>query len=90
MQNAATSLRRYKPELTVAITSRRPAELADWAAPHGEKDRGAHPVGAVLATQLVAFADDLTTAQIDDRGHLIPLDAPDRLLAELVPWLDAD
>ncbi|WP_328324463.1 hypothetical protein OHA70_33375 [Kribbella sp. NBC_00382] len=50
---------------------------------------GARPVGPALATQLAAFADDLTTLQLDDCGHLIPLDAPDRLLAALIPWLDA-
>jgi pimeloyl-ACP methyl ester carboxylesterase len=48
---------------------------------------GAHPVGPALAAQLAAWADDLTTAQLDDCGHLIPLDAPDRLLAVLLPWL---
>jgi pimeloyl-ACP methyl ester carboxylesterase len=49
---------------------------------------GAHPVGQVLAAQLAAFADDLTSVQLDDCGHLIPLDAPDRLLEALIPWLD--
>jgi pimeloyl-ACP methyl ester carboxylesterase len=51
---------------------------------------GSHPVGQALATQLDPFADDLTSIQLDDCGHLIPLDAPDRLLAALLPWLDAE
>ncbi|MDT5016417.1 MAG: hypothetical protein QOD39_2577 [Mycobacterium sp.] len=48
---------------------------------------GAKPVGPALAAQLAAWADDLTTVQLDDCGHVIPLDAPDRLLAALLPWL---
>lgn len=48
---------------------------------------GAQPVGPVLANQLTAFADDLTVVQLDDCGHLIPLDAPERLLATVLPWL---
>ncbi|RZT16871.1 pimeloyl-ACP methyl ester carboxylesterase [Kribbella sp. VKM Ac-2569] len=49
---------------------------------------GAQPVGPVLASQLSASADNLTAVQFDDCGHLIPLDAPDRLLAALLPWLN--
>nr|WP_273482743.1 alpha/beta fold hydrolase [Kribbella italica] len=48
---------------------------------------GAHPVGPALGAQLVALANDLTTVQLEDCGHLIPLDAPDRLLDVLIPWL---
>ncbi|MFK4083318.1 alpha/beta fold hydrolase [Kribbella sp. NPDC020789] len=47
---------------------------------------GAHPVGSTLANQLAPYADDLTTAHFDSCGHLIPLDAPERLLAELIKF----
>ncbi|MEV6417955.1 alpha/beta hydrolase [Kribbella sp. NPDC051718] len=49
---------------------------------------GAHPVGSALAGQLATFVDDLTTVQLDGCGHLIPLEAPDRLLAALLSWLN--
>lgn len=48
---------------------------------------GAHPVGPALGAQLSGVTDDLTTIQLDHCGHLIPLDAPERLLAALVPFL---
>ncbi|QNE16955.1 alpha/beta hydrolase [Kribbella qitaiheensis] len=48
---------------------------------------GARPVGPALAAQLAPFAADLTTTQLDNCGHLIPLDAPDQLLEVLIPWL---
>ncbi|MGC4938532.1 alpha/beta fold hydrolase [Kribbella sp. DT2] len=49
---------------------------------------GAQPVGLTPAHQLTAFADDLAAVQLDDCGHLVPLDAPDRLLGVLLPWLE--
>ncbi|GAA0938183.1 alpha/beta hydrolase [Kribbella koreensis] len=74
--------------------SRTAEELAELLPTRGLKVPvlaiGSHPVGQTLAKQLVPFADDLTSIQLDDCGHLIPLDAPDRLLAALIPWLDAD
>lgn len=51
---------------------------------------GAAPVGPALAAQLRGIADDLAAVQFDDCGHLVPLDAPDRLLAELRPFLGDD
>ncbi|MFF0344698.1 alpha/beta fold hydrolase [Kribbella sp. NPDC004875] len=51
---------------------------------------GSQPVGPALAAQLRTAAPDLTSVQLDNCGHLIPLDAPDRLLAELLPWLERD
>jgi pimeloyl-ACP methyl ester carboxylesterase len=48
---------------------------------------GADPVGPALAAQLDAISDDLTSVQLDDCGHLVPLDAPDRLLALLEAFL---
>lgn len=45
---------------------------------------GARPVGGVLARQLAPFADDLSAQQIDECGHIIPLDRPKALLEHLV------
>jgi len=44
---------------------------------------GAAPVGPALAGQLAGITDDLTSVQLDRCGHLVPLDAPDRLLAAM-------
>jgi pimeloyl-ACP methyl ester carboxylesterase len=44
---------------------------------------GARPVGGVLARQLAPFADDLSAHQIDECGHIIPLDSPKALLEYL-------
>ncbi|MEU5692081.1 alpha/beta hydrolase [Actinosynnema sp. NPDC020468] len=49
---------------------------------------GSHPVGPALARQLAPVADDLTTCDLPDCGHLIPLDRPRELLAVLEPFLD--
>lgn len=48
---------------------------------------GAHPVGPALASQLEGMAVELSTVQFDYCGHLVPLEAPDRLVDVLLPWL---
>lgn len=48
---------------------------------------GSHPVGGALAAQLAGVADALTSVQLDDCGHIVPLDAPDRFLAAVHPFL---
>lgn len=48
---------------------------------------GAEPVGAALAGQLRPVADDLVETIIDESGHIIPIDRPDRLLDVLRPFL---
>jgi pimeloyl-ACP methyl ester carboxylesterase len=44
-------------------------------------------VGDALAHQLGPVADALTTASIDDCGHIIPLEQPGRLAAVVAPFL---
>lgn len=48
---------------------------------------GAAPVGEGLAAQLRPIADDLRAHLIADCGHIVPQDAPQELLALLVPFL---
>ncbi|MGW6331722.1 alpha/beta fold hydrolase [Nocardia rhamnosiphila] len=48
---------------------------------------GADSVGNALYRQLSTVADDLTGRLIPACGHIIPLDRPDALLAEVVPFL---
>lgn len=53
---------------------------------------GAHPVGDALERQLrplMADPDDLTGHLLDDCGHIIPLDRPERLAALLGPFVAA-
>jgi pimeloyl-ACP methyl ester carboxylesterase len=40
-------------------------------------------VGGLLADQLRPLADDLTEATVEDCGHVVPLEQPERLLALL-------
>ncbi|WP_326667625.1 alpha/beta fold hydrolase [Streptomyces sp. NBC_01257] len=51
---------------------------------------GSHPVGRGLERQLSPIADDLVGHQVQDCGHIIPLDRPDALCALLGPFLSAD
>ncbi|MFD4909321.1 alpha/beta hydrolase, partial [Kitasatospora purpeofusca] len=51
---------------------------------------GSHPVGTGLERQLRPITDDLVGHQLQDCGHIIPLDRPDALLALLAPFLSAD
>ncbi|MEV0577961.1 alpha/beta hydrolase [Streptomyces sp. NBC_01463] len=51
---------------------------------------GSHPVGRGLERQLRPIADDLVGHQVQDCGHIIPLDRPDALCALLGPFLSAD
>ncbi|MFD6532448.1 alpha/beta fold hydrolase [Streptomyces sp. NPDC060184] len=51
---------------------------------------GSHPVGAGLEHQLRPITDNLTGHQIQDCGHIIPLDRADALFALLAPFLSAD
>ncbi|GGL31500.1 alpha/beta fold hydrolase [Nocardia jinanensis] len=48
---------------------------------------GAGSVGSALHRQLSTVADDLIGRVIPDCGHIIPLDRPEALLAEVVPFL---
>ncbi|MGV9678681.1 alpha/beta fold hydrolase [Nocardia sp. NPDC003482] len=48
---------------------------------------GSHPVGRTLGDQLRSLADDLTTEVIPDCGHIIPIDAPETLVALLSEFL---
>ncbi|WP_225410744.1 alpha/beta fold hydrolase [Stigmatella hybrida] len=48
---------------------------------------GAHPIGPALAAQLRPVASNLTEVQLENCGHIIPLDAPGPLLEVLVPFL---
>lgn len=48
---------------------------------------GADSVGSALYRQLSTVADDLVGRLIPECGHIIPLDRPDALLAEVVPFL---
>ncbi|MEU6967111.1 alpha/beta hydrolase [Kitasatospora aureofaciens] len=51
---------------------------------------GSHPVGTGLERQLRPVADDLVGHQLQDCGHIIPLDRPDALFALLAPFLSED
>jgi pimeloyl-ACP methyl ester carboxylesterase len=44
-------------------------------------------VGSALYRQLSTVANDLVGRLIPECGHIIPLDHPDALLAEVVPFL---
>ncbi|WP_280422302.1 alpha/beta fold hydrolase [Nocardia carnea] len=48
---------------------------------------GAGSVGPALHRQLSTVADDLTGHVIPDCGHIIPLDRPEALLAQMIPFL---
>ena len=48
---------------------------------------GAAPVGAALHGQLAGVADDLCGVQIEDCGHIIPLDRPAELVAAIGRWM---
>jgi pimeloyl-ACP methyl ester carboxylesterase len=48
---------------------------------------GSAPVGDALARQVNTLGDHVTSHQLDDCGHIIPLDAPRRLLDVAAPFL---
>lgn len=48
---------------------------------------GADSVGSALYRQLRTVTDDLVGRLLPECGHIIPLDRPDALLAEVVPFL---
>ncbi|WP_432914588.1 alpha/beta fold hydrolase [Nocardia sp. CA-290969] len=48
---------------------------------------GAGSVGPALHRQLSTVADDLTGHVIPDCGHIIPLDRPEALLVQMLPFL---
>lgn len=66
------------------------AELADLLADHRLTMPvlaiGARPVGPVLARQLGPVTDQLRSVQLDDCGHVVPLDAPGALLETWAAW----
>ncbi|AEW98749.1 alpha/beta fold hydrolase [Streptantibioticus cattleyicolor] len=51
---------------------------------------GAHPVGDTLSRQLAPLTDDLTSHQLEDCGHIVPLHRPRALLDLVVPFLGAE
>ncbi|MFE2962287.1 hypothetical protein ACFXKC_01100 [Streptomyces sp. NPDC059340] len=48
---------------------------------------GAHPVGGALERQLRPVAHHLIGHVIENRGHIVPLHRPERLLGLLEPLL---
>ncbi|MFC9438649.1 alpha/beta fold hydrolase [Nocardia sp. NPDC057030] len=77
----------YRAMPTSAEQIRQAAETARLTVP--TMTIGAHPVGTALEHQLRPITDTLTGHQIEDCGHIIPLDRPATLTPLLTDFLDS-
>lgn len=72
-----------------------PADAADFAA-WGESGRleipvltvGARPIGDLTRRQVAPFAARLTAVHLEESGHIVPIDAPDRLARAIAEHAD--